>query len=412
MKRAFYFATLAGLAGCAAPEPPASVETGPETAAVLIADVGASVPTVAMDVRDGAAVVAWAQSAGDTTDVWAARVRGGAVLHRARVNAVRGAGSAHSQAPPTALVAPDGAVYVVWVEQRAVPGRRFPASDLRLARSDDGGRTFGPAVRVNPDPGFPTGHTFHSAAAGPDGALYVAWLDGTARDRERRASGKSPVQPVALHAAHAARHEAGTELVVTRSTDGGRTFEAPVVVARGTCECCRTALAVAPDGRLSLAWRHQFAGGARDIALAHSADGGQTFTAPERVRADDWQIEGCPHAGPALAAAPDGVPHVVWYTGAAGDRGVYRTGPSGTAAVALPDVSIRQVAATPDGAGGAWLAWESPAEGGTALHHQTADGALTPVTLLPGETPWLAAAAGRWAAVYAREGRVWLRSAP
>jgi hypothetical protein len=41
------------------------------------------------------------------------------------------------------------------------------------------------------------------------------------------------------------------------------------------------------------------------------------------VHADGWRIDGCPHAGPALALDRDGGLHVAWYTGAEGSEGLY-----------------------------------------------------------------------------------------
>ena len=83
----------------------------------------------------------------------------------------------------------------------------------------------------------------------------------------------------------------GTEVVVARSTDGGQTFEAPVVVASDACPCCRTSLDVAPDGAVSLVWRHHYDGNLRDVAFARSADGGATFPEPGHAVASNLAYE-------------------------------------------------------------------------------------------------------------------------
>lgn len=318
----FVLVAMLLIAGCNGANMPNSV------AEVVLPDSVSGRITVAVDPTSGEAFVAYPVEQDGRTDVYLARLddQGSTVGSPVRVNDKPGDAAVHQQAPAQVAVGPDGSINVVWIAQKRIEGRRFPASDLRYARSVDGGKTFSPALTVNPDPGVPSSHHFHNMTVAPDGTIYVAWLDGSARDLQRSAAGHH--QNGHQHEAMAHHHGGddggpGTELRVARSVDGGRTFEAPVVVARNTCQCCRTALAVDDDGKVYVAWRHLFGGTERDIALAMSSDGGLAFSEPVRVYADHWDIDGCPHAGPALAVGSDGVIHVAWYTGA-GDRvGVY-----------------------------------------------------------------------------------------
>jgi hypothetical protein len=57
----------------------------------------------------------------------------------------------------------------------------------------------------------------------------------------------------------------------------------------------------------------------RDHAIARLTAGG---TPPRATRAtfDNWHIDACPHHGPALAFAPDGTRHQVWFD-VTGDQG-------------------------------------------------------------------------------------------
>lgn len=284
--RFFVLALAAALAACAdAPAEPAASSGLPAEASAL-----------ALAVTEAGRVAAWVHGgqlhvlpAGETEPV---------VLDSAV--------SSHSQAGPRLAALPGGAVVAAYVVEREVEGRRFPASDLLVARSEDGGRTWAAPVRPYADTGFPTGHTFHSLAVGPDGTVVVAWLDGTARDAFHREQSASAGEAVPARLVREGEHhppraeEPGTHLMAARSTDGGRTFSTPVSVADGTCQCCRTALHVARDGTVYAVWRHIFANSERDIALARSTDGGATFEPPIRVHADGWALDGCPHAGPAV----------------------------------------------------------------------------------------------------------------
>lgn len=351
---------LLALIGCggegAAPAAP------PADGALLVADEGRN-PTVAEDPRTGAAYVAWAVPGEAGADVFVARVEGEVVSAPVRVNAEAGGAATHDQAPPQVAVGPDGVVYVAYLVQTDVPGRRFPASELRVARSADGGRSFEAPVRPHADAGFPTSHHFHALAVAADGTVYVSWLDGAAQDRYEA------VHPPAegdAHAHHAASGP-GTEVHVARSTDGGRSFEPSVVVAQGTCQCCRTALATDADGAVYVAWRHIYPGGdgptIRDVAVARSTDGGATFSAPARVHADGWRLDGCPHAGPALAVDGAGRLHAAWFTGAEGRMGAYHAVADEGFAFGPPrplsgETAGPHLALAADAGGAVWAVWE------------------------------------------------------
>ncbi|MGH7445242.1 MAG: hypothetical protein ACREKM_10210, partial [Longimicrobiales bacterium] len=142
---------------------------------VVVAAGSAHSPTVAVDDTGNHAFVAWV-AGDDTYDVMLARsTNAGEFSAPVRVNSIPGDAAPHEQAPAQVAVAPDGTVYVVWQNKTVVEGREFPASDLRFARSTDGGRTFEPTIFVNDDAGaVPTSHTFHNIAVAQDGTVYVS----------------------------------------------------------------------------------------------------------------------------------------------------------------------------------------------------------------------------------------------
>ncbi len=371
MMRLFLLGALLGslpAIGCRVADAPTSTNPAPTTEAGLLTDEGYNA-SVASDASSGVAYATWVESAGDGFRVRLVSTGAdGNVSEPLTLD--EGAIGAHSQAAPVVAVGPEGTVHVVWTVEYEVEGRRFPASDLVHVRSTDGGRTFSEPKPVHADPGFPTGHSFHSMTIGPDGTVYVAWLDGTAHDRYRMGQPTAPTTQTArdedAHDEMESAEEPGTELVVAHSIDNGQTFAVPVVVAQNACPCCRTTLDVSVEGTLTVAWRQIYDGNMRDMALARSRDGGRTFSEPVRVHADGWSLDGCPHAGPAIATDGDGTLHVLWFTGAPEASGLrYASSVDGGRSFATtmlqPDVPLAQVRAVRDGTGRVWIAWEDRA---------------------------------------------------
>ncbi|HET7230574.1 MAG TPA: sialidase family protein [Longimicrobium sp.] len=365
---------------------------GPALAdAATLASSGASNPTAAADAR-GTRYVAWVATEGGASNVYLAKAAAEVWSPAVRVNDRPGDAAPHEQAPAQVAVGPNGTVYVVWQNNREIPGRRFPASDLRLARSTDGGRTFTPAVTVNDDAaGPPSSHTFHNIVVAKDGTVYVSWLDSRVRDAERArrhphpapASASSSAKPAgdAGHAMHGHGGMAedptlpGSEVRVAKSNDGGKTFGPGMVVDGGVCPCCRTSLATGADGSVYVAWRKVHAGDVRDVVVARLAPGAAAFAAPVRVHADGWVFPGCPHAGPSLAVDGQGRVHVAWYTGKDGRQGLWhavsvdggRTFSDAAALLTGKWVPPSQVALAADG-DRVWATWDD---------RRTADGPVT-----------------------------------
>jgi hypothetical protein len=317
----------------------------------------------------------------------------GAATKPVRANDVAGEAAPHEQAPAQVAVAPDGNLYVIWQTRMPIAGRRFPASDLRLARSTDGGRTFEPSLTINDDKGGqPSSHTFHDLMVDGQGTVFASWIDGRTTEDTRRARTNDGGEH--HHGGSMEPGSLGPEIRVARSTDGGRTFSASVVVDRDACPCCRTSLARGPDGTLYVAWRKVYAGDVRDVVVARSTDGGASFAAPVRVHQDQWVYPGCPHAGPSLAVDSAGTLHVVWYTGAEGRAGLYlvRSRDSGRTfdepvklnqGAAFVPVSHARLVASGDAV---WIAWEDRAVAGgrVRLSRSGADGTVRLVGTLRG----------------------------
>jgi hypothetical protein len=241
---------------------------------------------------------------------------------------------------PTPAFDGKGRLWVAFVEGDAVYASSSP----------DLGRTFAPAVRVTREAEKvdANGEARPKIAADAAG-LYVSWT------RKGKAAFTGDVR-------------------FARSTDGGRTFGAPITVNDDGLPTGHRfdAISLGARGEVLLAWvdkRDQEAAKARGAAYdgaavyyATSVDRGKTFArnvklkdnaceccrlalardpqgravllfrdilpggirdhslavlgtgAPARATFDDWKINACPHHGPSLAISADGTYHLTWFT--------------------------------------------------------------------------------------------------
>lgn len=245
-------------------------------------------PSVRID-DEGRISLAWIEEDKDIRTVFYARMdkQEGSIGAPVAVNQPTEAPYMRQEAPAVAVTGND--VFLTWAltHPKLTPDKPF-SNELRLSRSKDGGKTFLPSVLVNDDAQV-IGHSFDSIHVAPDGVIHVAWIDG----RE-------------------GKKEPGTFL--TRSTDHGRTVEKNLKVDADTCVCCRTSLATGPDGTLYLAWRKVLPDDVRETVVAHSTDGGSTFSSPVIVGHDKWVFPGCPHRPASIGTDRLGRLYVVWYT--------------------------------------------------------------------------------------------------
>ena len=267
---------------------------------------------------DGSVYVVWVDhDPKNEADVMIARVTsdGRTEGTAVRVNSQPGVATAWRGDPPTVVVAPDHTVYVGWTARLDSPSGH--ATDLYLSSSKDGGQTFGPAVKVNDDT-KPAVHGMHSLAVGNDGRIYLAWLD------ERNIAPMEMKDSKMDPAVKGHHMESNRELFFASSGDGGHTFTPNQRVATNVCPCCKTAVAIGPDNRLYLSWRQVLPGDLRHIAVNSTVDHGKTFSTPKIVSDDQWMIAGCPVSGPAIAVAQDGSLRVLWFSGGKnGQTGLY-----------------------------------------------------------------------------------------
>jgi hypothetical protein len=161
-------------------------------------------------------------------------------------------------------------------------------------RSSDDGLTFAP---LRPITGDPESQRFEAIAFDPEGALFAAWLD-----KRKRALAREKGDAYT-----------GASLAFAWSKNGATTFSEARIAKDGTCECCRLGLAFAGAGRPVVMFRNIFGKSERDHAVTTFAD--PTTPGPiYRVSVDHWDTDVCPHHGPSLSLGDDGTYHATWFT--------------------------------------------------------------------------------------------------
>ena len=204
---------------------------------------------------------------------------------------------------PSVLPLADGALAAHWL-QRNGPGR--VAYDVRLARSTDGGATWTPSVVPHRD-GTENEHGFVSLWAAGGDSVGAVWLDG----RKYGAGGSHGPSD---------GHGGGEMTLMTGTLAADGTAGAERLLDDRTCDCCQTTVAVTSRGPIVLyrdrsptETRGEAPVEIRDIAVVRHVDG--AWTQPAIVHPDGWEIAACPVNGPAAAADGERVV-AAWFTGA------------------------------------------------------------------------------------------------
>ncbi|HET8592075.1 MAG TPA: sialidase family protein [Solirubrobacterales bacterium] len=268
-------------------------------------------PDVAFD-ADGILYMSYVTLAGAANApnaVWLVRSRdGGRTLSRPTEIAPLGPNSftARLSADPDQ----PGLLYLTWLDASDLGLYRFsePGNPIKVIRSEDGGRSWSEPVRVS---GTERERVVApSPATGPDGELYVLYLD-LGDDRldyhgEHRGRGGPP-------------YAGPWQLVLARSTDGGESWEESVVEEELTPSerfivftPPYPAIAVDQDTGRVYAGFQDAREGDPDVYVWSLESDGDEWEGPVRVN-DTEAGDGSAQYRPALAVAPDGRLDVVYY---------------------------------------------------------------------------------------------------
>lgn len=320
------------MSGCARP----AHSRPPAAALVSAAGVDAAEPAIATS-SDGSIYVAWVEHFDGRANVMVEHfdISGAYTSPATRVNPNSGEATAWRGDPPALGVSSDGTLYVAWTAR--VPEESH-ATDLYISASRDKGETFEPPVKINVDETLGA-HGMHSLVIGSDGTIYVSWLEDRKKPAHEisnlssheisnlRFHGRSSIsdQKSQTTTQKHKHMEENRNVFVAFSTDGGKTFSSKTQVAGDACPCCKTSLAVAPNGRVYASWRQVLPGNFRHIAVAAIAERGEPASTRVIVSDDKWMLAGCPVSGSSLSVSSNGTLQVLWYAdGQAGPKGVYR----------------------------------------------------------------------------------------
>ncbi len=239
-----------------------------------------------ISVRDGHVLVSRSEDRGKTYS------------QPVQVNPEAEAIAADGENRPKIIVTDKSVVYVSYTQSLEKPF----SGNIRFSRSLDSGLHFSAPITVNDNLEI-ISHRFEAMTVNRRGQVFLAWLDK--RDASAAAKRGRPYE--------------GASVYYAVSDDGGASFAPNRKVIDHSCECCRVAMALDKDGVPVIFWRQVFDKNTRDHALVR-LDGKST---PVRVSYDNWQVDACPHHGPAISIAGDGVYHMVWFDNAPDRHGLF-----------------------------------------------------------------------------------------
>ena len=319
----------------------------------------ASGPYLTTD-RQGNVLVSWVQAV--TTDgyqLYYARSTNGVDFGTPRAIPTTGKVYVHEENLSKIAGKPNGDLLVIFSAGNPSEHNHH-AGMLYYTQSFDGGEHWTEARQLSPSGAASTDERYFDLAVLPDGEIGAIWLDA------RKDS-----------------HQEGSSLYLAR-TQGRKGFAQEQRVSSGLCQCCRTRIQVDAARQIHLTYRAILNDSIRDMVHQVSADGGKSFSAPQRISADNWVIRGCPHTGPAMMADGERI-HFAWHT-QGGGPGLYYTQSPGSGGGFAPRSTVSstpsakhpQLGVLPDGS--AVVVWDERYEQGEAkgfrigLQHRSKEG--------------------------------------
>lgn len=197
---------------------------------------------------------------------------------------------------PSVVALSDGSFAAHWLVKS---GSGTYAYNVNIALSRDGKSWTKPIIPHLDN--TETEHGFVSLIPLNDGRLGAIWLDGRNMKDMKDDHDENKPLPVNMSLRYA-----------TIDANGKISDEAQL--DERVCECCQTSAALSSEGIVAV-YRDRSQNEVRDIYSVSQSNG--AWQKPRAVYSDNWEINGCPVNGPAIAAAGRNVA-VAWFTSAGG----------------------------------------------------------------------------------------------
>ena len=194
-------------------------------------------------------------------------------------------------------------------------GRGGRSSNIVFCESKDGGNTWTKPANVDSDPKQGIVRGFFDAIVMSNDEIAVAYLKDVA---------------------NSTKHEERDLRLVT-SKDG--IFQPERLIDPVVCDCCPINFLIDSEGNLNVFYRDNN-NNIRDIARMVSKDNGNTFSKPEIVFNDKWEINGCPHSG-AVSTINGKGGFVSWFSGTDNEMGIRVATTEGKKLFVLDDASAK-----------------------------------------------------------------------
>lgn len=206
----------------------------------------------------------------------------------------------HAEGMPKVAFKKDGTVIAAYEKKSPTKENKY-AGSIYYVISSDGGKSWTPETFLHNDTIAGRSRSYFDIERLPDGEIGASWLD------------------IKLN------QETGGRSVRFARTSHSRGFDNEILVDSSACQCCRIDVYSDMTGKVNIAYRGLSKGNMgktiRDMMLATSANGGETFSTPRKISQDNWEIDGCPHTGPSLCSSKAGL-FSLWYTEGNG-TGIY-----------------------------------------------------------------------------------------